>query len=969
MSHLDQHAPMMAWGQEAGEGDGQAPGAKPGRSGSRVFPEDQPAASVASCGEAVKKCVEDFQGDDSYVRIGPRDEDRISFLTRVIFSAPTVATLPFLAMWGLYGNRTYQDLGASLSMIALFTALARSFDVVSDPLMSYITDSASFTNLPRWLNGRRKPFMFVGSFAYSVLLFCLVHPPYMSSTATSLWFGMFYSLFFISNTFTVIPYDALGPELSEDSGERTKLFFMSNLFDGLGTLFALGLPVLMISFATDFTSRNDWVCKDDRGRADMCLDARTCGDVFSTGEAGAFVYNNTLADLLAGLAAAPGGLAAVVATDPVKACLEWVRDPSTAESVLGPNATGDQNAGFCDCMDVCGDACTVANKRTGFMLVGVVFAVWMVVSMTAAVLYIEERPRPLNQPKAPPIVPSMRAALNNKLFCILLPAWLCDAFVQASSLTLVPYFVEAVVEPAYMTMEDNGHDCYESSPSYDGGQWIGEGGRDDSGTYDRLCSTDNVAAVCGGLALISAIMVLPVWQLLVRKLGKERTWLLWSCTMAFTNVLFVFVGKGQVRFLFFVSFVNGAPLGAKFLADSILSDIIDYDEFLTGMRSEATYFMFKSFLPKIVQIPAAAIPIAFLSVVGYLEPEGGRVQDQPESVSIYIRCVVGTAFLVSLISFFVKLRYPLCGERVHYLRVMLDRLKNKQWALDPVSMEPYKPMEVGSEAEMCAFWKFSHFSHEELQRTFWPIPSGDKAAEVFCQMASRLAWEVKLQLVGSIVFLVVSIGCTCGTLQLLEDDTWQFVPTIMVVCVGIGITSTAFCVLRLQAAREMCALIEREHHTLGDSVRRLLLHQAKLVKMKGVAQAGLQNIEEELKMLDERLGEELVSLESVEEVEQAKRISQQVRMHYQSSRSRSVLTSSRGIEEDGLPQERLAQLAPDPGGKLALPTAAEPVFDFDSPSQTSSSHGSKAPSLHEERPPSHESDEEAEKASDGRQSC
>ena len=92
-----------------------------------------------------------------------------------------------------------------------------------------------------------------------------------------------------------------------------------------------------------------------------------------------------------------------------------------------------------------------------------------------------------------------------------------------------------------------------------------------------------------------------------------------SETVAATNLLFLFVFKnGSLYFLFFVAGLNGAPLGAKFLADSILSDVIDYDEFLTGMRSEATYFMFKSFLPKLVQIPSVAVPIALLTSFGYV---------------------------------------------------------------------------------------------------------------------------------------------------------------------------------------------------------------------------------------------------------------------------------------------------------------------------------------------------------------
>ena len=51
---------------------------------------------------------------------------------------------------------------------------------------------------------------------------------------------------------------------------------------------------------------------------------------------------------------------------------------------------------------------------------------------------------------------------------------------------------------------------------------------------------------------------------------------------AVTNFLFFFVGRGDVKLCIAFSFLNGLPFGAKFLADAILADVIDYDEFLTG---------------------------------------------------------------------------------------------------------------------------------------------------------------------------------------------------------------------------------------------------------------------------------------------------------------------------------------------------------------------------------------------------
>ena len=49
--------------------------------------------------------------------------------------------------------------------------------------------------------------------------------------------------------------------------------------------------------------------------------------------------------------------------------------------------------------------------------------------------------------------------------------------------------------------------------------------------------------------------------------------------------------------------------------------------------------MFKSFLPKICAIPAAAIPLALLNVFGHVAPVNGRIQLQPPAIATYCRVV------------------------------------------------------------------------------------------------------------------------------------------------------------------------------------------------------------------------------------------------------------------------------------------------------------------------------------------
>ena len=65
----------------------------------------------------------------------------------------------------------YETVGAQLAYIAFFVALARSFDVLTDPLMSYFTDAFR----SKW--GRRRPFMLTGALPYGLLFMFLCMPP------------------------------------------------------------------------------------------------------------------------------------------------------------------------------------------------------------------------------------------------------------------------------------------------------------------------------------------------------------------------------------------------------------------------------------------------------------------------------------------------------------------------------------------------------------------------------------------------------------------------------------------------------------------------------------------------------------------------------------------------------------------------------------------------------------------------
>ena len=122
---------------------------------------------------------------------------------------------------------------------------------------------------------------------------------------------------------------------------------------------------------------------------------------------------------------------------------------------------------------------------------------------------------------------------------------------------------------------------------------------DESEEESGWCEVDYWLGL-GLVALMSATIIsTPFWLWVTGKLGKNKTWLTFNLITALTNGLFVFVGEGEPKLVVLFAFFNGLPNGASFLTDSIVADVIDYDEFLTGSRSEGRFTIFQTFIPKV----------------------------------------------------------------------------------------------------------------------------------------------------------------------------------------------------------------------------------------------------------------------------------------------------------------------------------------------------------------------------------
>eukprot|EP00755_Sulcionema_specki_P021180 Sspe_Gene.73698::Locus_44714_Transcript_1_1_Confidence_1.000_Length_3688::g.73698::m.73698 len=700
---------------------------------------------------------------------------RLSWRTAIFYGAPSFSLTSMTMLIGIHGSVFYIGIGAHLAFYALFVAIARSFDVFTDPIMGWISDVTHVQPTKRteskyWfvrqmsrfpIRGRRRPYMVLFAVFYAICIVGILSPPksLVTDWKISVWFGVFYFFFYIADTASNVPYNALGPELSDNSKERDRLFFVTNMFKYLGILVGATLPVLLTTLV--FNSYDDLVGRYPAPDPPMlATPTPTLTLSVETHECprGDFSYNMPFA---------------------YERC--W----------------GKGNA-LCECLDSTrADDLTgsLDGKRRAMTTVALIFGVEYVVSMVACVYKVRERVQGLGD-QSPPVVPAVLATMRNRPFMQLLPAWILDMTAVTMLGTMLPFFAEYVVKPWAVP------ECDPTCCGTHGESWVYSGCRSQT-----MCQTDTWLGI-GLVALFTtALLSMPVWLRLTRSFGKRRVWLAFNLLTAITNGVFIFVGAGDPIFMCVLAAMNGIPAGAQFLTDSIVADVIDYDELLTGVRSEARFTIFQTFLPKMVSIPAQTIPISLLSVFGFVTPcEDGPYHPQPESVGLFLQVVFYVLpTLCSFGSLYFKLKFPLNERNMDLIREGCALHMEGKPAQDPVTGRIHRLPSYARNHHVLktAVWKLDNFFVEQLELLLedsqdeTPMGRTDGRREVIRQLSKLIG------ICG--VVTVMAIGITVASLVtgMIHSQTTAWVPVFGVISTGMAITILVFNYQRRLVAKDL----------------------------------------------------------------------------------------------------------------------------------------------------------------------
>jgi Na+/melibiose symporter-like transporter len=165
-------------------------------------------------------------------------ERRLTSSTLFFYGLADLPVMLAIMPMSIWLSRFYTgDMGIGLSAVANIMLLARLFDVITDPLVGYLSDHTK----SRW--GRRKPWILASLPFLMFGIYKIFLPPegigvwYLFTWMMVMWLGW---------TMLMIPYYAWAAELSTDYHERTRITGWRAVMGSVGGISAQLIPFLAL---------------------------------------------------------------------------------------------------------------------------------------------------------------------------------------------------------------------------------------------------------------------------------------------------------------------------------------------------------------------------------------------------------------------------------------------------------------------------------------------------------------------------------------------------------------------------------------------------------------------------------------------------------------------------------------------------------------------------------------------------
>lgn len=171
---------------------------------------------------------------------------------------------------------------------------------------------------------------------------------------------------------------------------------------------------------------------------------------------------------------------------------------------------------------------------------------------------------------------------------------------------------------------------------------------------------------------------IPLWLFLAKKFGKKKPAFWGSLLLGLmTIVAYPILPPGSYEAPLSVAFLGGIFAGSILLFDSLVADVVDYDELKSGEKREGAYFGFWKMATKVVRAIGLGGIGFLLESVGYSEGSGLSQEELGWRLSILFGPVVGLFFVLGALVFTSMRLTPEKHNRIQELLLKRRRTREK----------------------------------------------------------------------------------------------------------------------------------------------------------------------------------------------------------------------------------------------------------------------------------------------------
>jgi GPH family glycoside/pentoside/hexuronide:cation symporter len=246
------------------------------------------------------------------------------------------------------------------------------------------------------------------------------------------------------------------------------------------------------------------------------------------------------------------------------------------------------------------------NLQQAWSATGAVFGSVAILTTLVTTFSIKERPELAGEPSQLPPLKAILTSFKNKPFIILMIAFILSSFSFTVLTALVPYFIQY-----------------------------------------QLGMGEQVSFVLLAMLATIGIFLIPA-KLVTDRINKGPTYALGLFIASLAVMASFFLPQGATPLIYVVAVVAGIGFSTQWVCPwSMLPDVVEYDEKMTGERREGIYYGLWAFLTKFTGALGVAVSGWALDLFGYI-PNAVQTTHALFGIRLFFAIVPAAVILVSL---------------------------------------------------------------------------------------------------------------------------------------------------------------------------------------------------------------------------------------------------------------------------------------------------------------------------------